>query len=197
MRNLNKTLFIWLLLIASVCVWIALAWIRSIASSDLFGLLKLLPTVVAVDCVLIGLFVKWGWRWRLLHPWLVPFPNLNGVWKGEINSTYEAHTPGEKIVGLAATLTIHQTFTNVSCVMETAEMRSNSALAGFDLNPEGQQKQLVYVYCSRPKLIVSERSPMHDGAVVFDIIGRPPTKLSGHYWTTRNTRGDIELKRRG
>jgi hypothetical protein len=197
MRNLNKSLFVWLLLATSICVWITLAWIRSIASSDVVGLLKLLPSVVAVDCVLIGLFVKWGWRWRLLYPWLVPFPNLNAVWKGEINSTYEGRTPAERIAGLAAMLTIHQTFTNVSCVMETAEMRSSSALAGFDLNPERQQKQLVYVYYSRPKLTVSERSPMHDGAVVFDIIGSPPTKLSGHYWTTRNTRGDIELTRRG
>jgi SMODS-associating 2TM, beta-strand rich effector domain len=196
MKNLNKTLFIWLLLVTSLCVWFALARIHSIRSADLVGQLKLLSTVVVVDCILIGLFVKWGWRWRLLHPWLVPFPNLNGVWKGEIHSTYKDANTGQSVAGLAATLTIRQTFTDISCVMETAEMRSTSSLADFDLNPEKQQKQLVYVYCSRPKLTVSQRSPMHDGAVVFDIVNEPATRLSGRYWTARGTRGEIELKRR-
>jgi hypothetical protein len=196
MKNLNKMVFIWLLLGASLCIWIALAWIHSIGSTDLPGLVKLLPSVVAADCVAIGLFAKWGWRWRFLYPWLVPFPNLNGVWEGEINSTHKGAETGQSLAPIAATLAIRQTFTDISCVMQTAEMRSTSALAGFDLDVEKQQKQLVYLYCSRPKLTVAERSPMHDGAVVFDIIDNPPRKLSGRYWTTRGTAGEIELIRR-
>jgi hypothetical protein len=194
MRNLNKTLFVWLLLATTVCVWIALAAIRSVASSDPAGLLRLLPTVVVIDCGLIGLFVKWGWRWRLLYPWLVPFPDLNGMWKGTLHSTYVDPKTGERAALIKATLAVRQTFTDISCVMRTDEMTSSSGLAGFVLDKEQQQKQLVYTYCSRPKLTLAERSTMHDGTIVFDIVGDPPARLSGHYWTTRGTAGEAELK---
>jgi hypothetical protein len=195
MSNLNKKLFLWLLLGISVLIWIGLAGVRSIAWTDLVRLLKLFPTVVAIDCLMVGLFVKWFWKWHLLYPWLVPFPNLNGTWTGEIRSSYKDAMTQQKLAVVAATLSVRQTFADISCVMETAEMRSASALCGFDLNPDKQQRQLAYIYCSRPKLSVSDRSPMHDGAVVFDVIGEPPTKLSGRYWTTRGTSGDVELTR--
>src|SRR5437868_3180848 len=106
MKNLNRTLFVWLLVAISFCVWVVLAWMRSISSADIAGLLKMLPGVVTVDCILLGLFAKWGWRWRLLCPWLVPFPNLNGVWKGEIQSTHQDGDTGHRIAPVAATLTI-------------------------------------------------------------------------------------------
>jgi hypothetical protein len=195
-KNLNKTLFVWLLLATSVCAWIALVWLRSIDASDVAALLRPLPTVVAVDCVLIGLFTKWAWRWRLFYPWLVPFPDLSGVWEGQLQSSYKDTATGDNTVPIPATLTIRQSFTSISCVMQTEEMRSTSALAEFDLDTEQQRRQLVYVYCSRPKLTVAERSAMHDGAVVFNILGKPPTQLSGRYWTTRGTVGEIKLERR-
>jgi hypothetical protein len=195
MTNLNKKFFVWLLVGLSVCVWVALASICSVASNNLLGLLNLLPPVVTIDCVLLALFVKWIWKWRFLHPWLVPFPNLNGVWKGELKSTYEDKATRGDAASVPTTLTVRQSFTSVSCIMITAEMRSSSAHAGFDLNEEKQQRQLAYIYCSRPKLTLSGTSDMHDGAVVFDILGNPPTRLTGRYWTTRGTAGDIELKR--
>jgi hypothetical protein len=40
---------------------------------------------------------------------------------------------------------------------------------------------------------VTDRSPTHDGTIVFSIIGKPVKKLSGHYWTSRKTTGKIEL----
>jgi hypothetical protein len=193
--NLNKKLFTWLLVGISVLVWVALACVRSVASTDLTGLLKLFPMVVAVDCMVIGLFVKWFWKWHMLYPWLVPFPNLNGIWSGEIRSSYKDPTTCETRPAFGATLSVRQTFVEISCAMETAEMRSFSALCGFDLNSDKQQRQLAYIYCSRPKLSIADRSPMHDGAVVFDIMGDPPTKLSGRYWTTRGSTGNIELTR--
>jgi hypothetical protein len=196
MKHLNKTAFVSLLLCASVCVWIVSAWLSSVEFTDGLGLLKLLPTVVTGDCIIIGLFVKWVWKWPLLHPWLVPFPNLNGTWKGTLHSTYVDPNTGERIAPITATLTIRQTFTDISCLMRTDEMQSSSGLAGFLLDEGQQQKQLAYTYCSRPKLTLTDKSPMHDGSVVLDIIGAPPTKLSGCYWTTRDTVGDIELRRR-
>jgi predicted pore-forming effector associated with SMODS systems len=194
MKNLNKTFFVWLLVGASAIIWVVLAWLYSVSSADVVGLFKLLPTVVAIDCVLIWVFVKWGWRWPLLHPWLVPFPDLNGKWKGEIHSTYRDRETGEN-VPIATTLTIRQTFIEISCIMETNEMKSASGLADFFLDSAQQQKQLIYTYCSRPKLTLADKSQMHDRTVTFDIVGNPPSRLVGRYWTTRRTVGDIELSR--
>lgn len=195
MSNLNKKLFIWLLLAVSVFVWIALAGIQAIQLNDLRALLRLFPTVVAIDSAVVGVFVKWMWKWQLFHPWLVPFPDLSGAWKGEIRSNYNETASRETHTPISATLSVRQTFIEISCVMETAEMRSASALCAFDIVPDQQQRQLAYIYCSRPKLSLIEKSAMHDGAAVFDIAGEPATRLSGRYWTTRGTSGDIEFRR--
>lgn len=195
MKNLNKSVFVWLLVGISVGAWITFDSIGVAKPTNVAGIFELLSSVVTVDSLLIAFFLKWGWRWSLLHPWLVPYPNLNGVWVGRIVSTYEAGDTSERIAPVAAEVTIRQSFAEVSCVMQTSEMRSTSALAGFDLNVEQQQKQLAYIYCSRPNLTVAQKSPMHDGAVVLEIIGEPPTKLAGRYWTTRGTQGQLELVR--
>lgn len=195
MINLNKTLFVWILVGLSVLIWAVLANIYSIRLNQLLPRLQLLPTVITVDCVIAAVFAKWIWKWPLLYPWLVPFPNLNGIWKGEIQSTYDQQGSSGDRHSIAAILNIRQTFLTISCVMTTAEMRSTSIHAAFEVNREQQQEQLVYVYCSRPKMTVADRSAMHDGSVVLDVVGNPPARLIGCYWTTRGTAGDIELKR--
>jgi len=41
---------------------------------------------------------------------------------------------------------------------------------------------------------VRERSEIHDGAAILKIIRKPDFILTGEYWTSRKTRGDIKLK---
>jgi hypothetical protein len=47
------------------------------------------------------------------------------------------------------------------------------------------------VYRNEPKLSVRERSPIHYGALVLDVLGDPAKDLAGHYWTDRSTRGEL------
>ena len=77
--------------------------------------------------------------------------------------------------------------------MRTEEMTSYSYAEDFILDKEKQIKKLVYSYTSQPNLSVADRSAIHQGTMVFNIIGDPTTKLKGEYWTARKTTGEIEL----
>ena len=75
----------------------------------------------------------------------------------------------------------------------TGEMDSFSTSEGFNIDPERQIKQLAYIYTSKPRISLNQRSLPHDGAIVFDIIEKPVRKLKGRYWTERKTIGEIIL----
>src|SRR6266542_2640255 len=75
MKNLNKVLFLWILLGFSIIAWVVLALVSFVPFSDALKMLKLIPKVVTVDAIALAVFVKWLWKWKPLQGWLVPFPN--------------------------------------------------------------------------------------------------------------------------
>ena len=77
--------------------------------------------------------------------------------------------------------------------MRTGEMTSYSYSADFILDVENQIRKITYSYTSKPKPSVTERSAPHDGTILFEIMGRPVSRLKGQYWTARKTIGEIEL----
>src|SRR4030042_5281898 len=197
MKNLNLKAFIYILLIFSAILWFALAWFGGLSLSNLWAFLKLLPKVATIDLLLWSLFAKWGWRWRIFRGWLVPFPDLSGTWQGEIRSDWRDIQTHTKPLGIPTILSIKQTFGKISCVLRTTEMVSHSYVEGFVIDRERQLKKLTFSYTSRPKPSVRERSSPHDGTIVFDLIGKPVSKLEGQYWTDRKTTGEITLTFRG
>ncbi len=78
-------------------------------------------------------------------------------------------------------------------VLRTAEMRSDSYSEGFQINADRQIRTLAYLYSSRPRQTVSDRSTPHDAGVVLDAIEKPHRKLTGRYWTERHTTGEMEF----
>ena len=151
-----------------------------------------IPKVVTADLLLIGLFVKSGWRWKALQGWLIPFPDLNGTWEVSIQTDWkdeDGNTPGP----IPVILSVKQSFARLSCVMRTAEMESHSYTEGFCIDKEAQVRRLCYSYTSRPKAALRDRSTPHDGTILFNIIGTPVQKLDGEYWTQRNTTGSVAL----
>lgn len=184
---------IYVLIGISSIVWFSLAWISNLdlsAAKDFFGLV---PKVVTIDLLLIALFVKWGWKLSFLRGWLVLFPNLNGTWLGHIYSDWVNPETGEKVPPIPVMLTINQSFSHISCVMHTGEMKSFSYSEGFNIDQDKQIKQIAYVYTSKPRISLKERNLPHDGAITFNIIEQPSYKLKGRYWTERKTTGEIEL----
>ncbi len=195
MKNLNIRPFISLFAGFSAIVLFFAALIQKFDPRNFLELLRLIPFVVTVDFFSYLIFIKWLWRWNLLQGWLIPFPNLNGTWQGNIQTNWkddEGRTPGP----IPAILTIKQSFRQISCVMRTEEMESHSYTEGFDIDREAQIRRLCYSYTSRPKAALRERSTPHDGSILFKIIGIPVKKLEGEYWTQRRTTGSVLLTKR-
>jgi len=193
MKNLNIKTFVAVFLAISAALWLGIAYGTGVQLSKLWDFVKILPKVVSIDVIIVSLFVKWGWKWKYLQGWLVPFPDLNGTWQGTIQTTWKNPETGSTPGSIPTILTIKQSFTKISCVMRTAEMQSHSYIEGFKLEDDEQIRQLAYSYTSKPRPTVRERSAPHDGAMVLDIIGKPVDKLKGRYWTERKTTGEVEL----
>lgn len=193
MRNLNIKYLVYIFLGISGIVWFCIGLFTGIDFSKFINFIKLLPKVAIVDLVLIGIFVKWAWKWRFLHDWLVPFPNIEGTWRGAIQSSWIDPNTNDRVPPIPCILSIKQSFTKISCVMRTLEMSSYSFGEEFRIEGDNQIRQLCYSYTSKPLPLVTDRSPIHEGTIVFSIIGKPVKKLSGHYWTARKTTGEIEL----
>lgn len=193
MKNVHVKSSIYLLVIISAIAWFALAWLSNLDLSVAASFFSLIPKVVTCDLVLIMLFTKWGWKWKVFRGWLVPFPNLNGTWTGNIYSDWVNPETGDGVDPIPVMLTINQSFFHINCKMTTGEMESFSISEGFNIDPDRQIKQLAYIYTSKPRITLNKRSVQHDGSIVFDIIEHPAMKLKGRYWTERKTLGEVIL----
>ena len=195
MKHLNTKLYIWALIIVSLIVYgIYFAFSSSYAVYENFSdFLKPLSIVVMVDAFIVSIFVKWLWKLKLLYPWFVPFPDLNGTWKGVLKSNWQCPNTGKKPNEIPIILTINQTFTNVSCVMRTGEMCSESFTSGFIINLETDSTHIVYSYKSDPKADIKYRSAPHFGTTKLSVVNNKSI-LDGEYWSSRETTGTIHLK---
>lgn len=193
MKNIQLKSSIYALVIISAIAWFVLAWISELDLSVATSFFYLVPKVVTFDLLLILGFTKWGWKLKIFRGWLVPFPNLNGSWVGNIYSSWVNPETGKRVPPIPVMLTVNQSFFHTSCKMKTEEMDSFSISEGFNIETERQIKHLAYIYTSKPRISLNKRSVPHDGAMVFDIIEKPDKKLKGRYWTERKTIGEINL----
>lgn len=193
MKHLKLTNYLYGLVVASFVFYFIVLKVRPVDQPSFVNYLNIVPTVVTLDVVLGFIFIKYLWRMKILRGWLVPFPDLNGSYKGTIQTTWEDDITNERPAPIPATLTIHQSLLRISCVMRTTEMTSHSFIADFILDSDEQVNKLAYSYSSEPKQVVIERSPCHLGTTVFEIEEKPKIKLVGQYWTGRKTTGTIEM----
>ncbi len=193
MKNIQIKRSIYALVVVSALAWFSLAWFSDIDLSVATSFFSLVPKVVTCDLLFVLVFTKWCWKWKAFRGWLVPFPNLNGTWVGNIYSDWINPETGEVVASIPVMLTVKQGFFHINCKMVTGEMESFSTSEGFNIDPERQIKQLAYIYSSKPRIALNQRSVRHDGSIVFDIIEIPSRKLKGRYWTERKTIGEIIL----
>ncbi len=194
MKNIKLKTCIWLLVGISFIFFIVIAYFKDITDYTILNTVKFLPLVVFLDALSVGVFSKYLWKYKVFKNWLVPFPNLNGTWKGTIHTTWIDPETKHRPDPIPAIITINHSFSNISCVMRTAEMSSYSFQSSFLIDKENQVKKLLYSYSSKPIPTVKDRSPQHDGSVEFDIIEVPVLKLVGDYSTTRKTTGHIKME---
>jgi hypothetical protein len=193
MKNLNVKAFVWILVGFSVAAWAVVLFLSGVELKGTWPAIKQLPTVISVDLVLWGVFVKWGWKWRRFQGWLVPFPCLEGTWEGTILSTWKDPQTGSTPPPIPVILVIKQSFVSISCVMHSREMTSRSYSAEFAIDPETNSRRITYTYTSTPRATVRDRSAIHNGTALLDIMLAPSRELRGAYWTDRRTTGEIRL----
>jgi hypothetical protein len=151
--------------------------------------------VVSALLVLLAAFDLWAWRLRLLKGWFVTRPDLRGTWRVELQSDWKNPETDNVVGPIVAYLVARQTFSTLSVRLLTAESASELVAAEITKAADGTYR-LAAVYRNEPKLVVRDRSPIHYGAIVLDVQGDPIAGLSGHYWTDRNSRGEIRTMAR-
>lgn len=156
-------------------------------------------TMIAFTVAVIFLAIAnqiWRKIWRSF-PLLstLAFPDLNGIWKGTLQSTWRDEN-GSIVGPIDVTVRIRQTLLTISIHQQTVESESWS----FSVTPEATREAgrfaLWYGYGNRPSARVAERSAQHEGAARLEwnpAIDRE--RLTGQYYTSRKTSGDLVLTR--
>lgn len=193
-KHLNIKVFLWVIVPLSILIWILLMLISDIGVDPVWNAIKKIPIVITIDFGVWLFFSKWAWKWKIFQGWLVPFPVLEGTWSGVMKSTWIDPVTGKTATPVPFTLVIKQSFLSVNCAIYTKESSSTSYSAEILVDKETKRKQLIYHYANRPQASVRDRSEIHDGTALLDIIGDKPLEMKGEYWTSRKTTGDIEIK---
>lgn len=136
--------------------------------------------------------------WDLLLWRLPPFQkvpgtpkNLRGTWKGEVISLWQDPNSGDQVPPVEAYLVVRQTSTTVSATLLTSESTSASTLSRVSTTDGAVF--LHYLYLNRPRTSVRHRSAMHHGSAVLDAAGSPAHRLTGRYWTDRDSKGELRF----
>ena len=159
MKSLNYNLFLYGLLGISVALWFIIAHFTGTQIRTFLDAIKILPTVVTCDLLIIAFFYKWAWKWPIFQGWLVPFPNLSGTWEGHILTTWVNPETGSCPGEIPAMLTIRQTFQKVSCILRTMEMTSYSFSEEFILT-KTTKSSTCHIYIAASPCI-----PYHRGTL--------------------------------
>jgi hypothetical protein len=178
------------LIAVAVAIWAVLLIFGGVALSA--EMLRPFSTVTGVLALVLVGFDRYFWRLPWLHPWFVEVPNIRGVWKTQINSTWvnpETEEPIEPVTGF---MVIRQTYSTTSIRLMTNESASKVLTAKIVREPDGIHS-VIGVYTSEPRRSVRDRSPIHYGGLMLHVQGKPPTLLDGHYWTDRGTLGELTL----
>jgi hypothetical protein len=174
------TVLVWTIVLYVNHAAIALAWLRYVS------------TAVALVLYAVMAFDLWLWKLSFLHGWVVKRPVIEGTWKVEMRSTWKEAATGVGMPPIAGFMVVRQTLSTLSMRLMTAE--SSSELVGTEIVCSADGLYCVSgVYRSEPRLQVRDRSPIHYGAVWLRVIVEPTKKLIGHYWTDRDTKGEMEL----
>ncbi len=193
LKYLNVKAFSTIAIVSSIVIWLILLLLNGIQPGFTLDAFKQLPTVFTIEGLLWAVFAKWGWRWRLLQGWLVPFPDLQGTWSGILRSSWINPETKHPEPPIPVQVVIRQTFLNIHCILLTSESKSKSCCACLDIDPETGEKYLTGTYINTPRVRIRDRSQMHEGTVRLQIVGMQKPILKGDYYTTRATKGDIQI----
>jgi hypothetical protein len=191
MKNIRQEVAFWAQAAIIISLWVGLVYLAEGSTAFSRSAVTKVPDVVLAYGVLYFVFTKWLWRLPLFQGWLVPFPDVEGTWEGELRTTWVDPATGQAPGPIRTKLVIRQSFSSMSCVMYTAESSSHSTAAAFHVDDDSGTRRISYVYTSTPRVGVRERSAVHDGATTLRLLSGSPMRLEGEYWTNRKSTGEL------
>ncbi len=173
----------------AVAVWAVVLLIGGQKLSS--DLLRPVSAVTSIVVLLSIAFELWLWKLPVLRGWLVKRPVIEGTWRAELSSNWQ-DAGGAAIPPVRGYVVIRQSLLNLSLRLLTEE--SSSHLVGTEIVCTVDGLYCVSgVYRNEPNYRERGHSPIHYGAVWLQVIQSPEQMLQGHYWTDRNTAGEMRL----
>lgn len=177
----------------TIAVWLLALWLQGmpVLSADF---VKPFGTVVGVITLVVTLFNKYMWSWKIFKGWYVKRPDLRGTWKVELKSSWIEPNTGNAVEPIYGYAVVRQTLTFMSLRLMTNESRSVLVAHSIEQQEDDSLFKLVGVYRNEPKIeLQGLRSEIHHGSFALEIHGSPVYELEGHYWTDRATKGGMKL----
>ncbi|WP_420638934.1 hypothetical protein [Candidatus Poriferisocius sp.] len=175
--------------VVPIAIFTALLWIGGESVSVDWVRYASLATSAAT--VLVAAYEKW--LWAIIPVGRSRRPVLRGTWSGRLVTHWPDPETGQAPGPRDCYLVIRQTASTIRATLLTDESRSSSAVAELADNDGGTS--LCYIFRNQPQIQVDHRSTAHHGAVVLEI-DSGGTRLEGHYWTDRYSRGELEFGKR-
>jgi len=171
-------------------IWLTLVVVGAVGRD--IHQLSTIADVVPILLILAGVFERWGWRVRLLHPYIVQTPVVRGTWRGELESMWIDPNTGVQSPRKPVYIAVEQSLTESKMRMMTDESSSDQLVGQVQKRSNGRFV-LSAIYQNTPTIDRRETSRPHLGAVMLEIYGRPPQRLDGEYWTERQSKGRLEF----
>lgn len=189
---MKQNIFVRFVVGTVIAVFVVGTWVTS-RTVDL-GWLKYFS--IAATVATVGLAVWETWLWRL--PPVQRLPGVarcvRGTWKGTLTSFWVDPATGQSPAPKTVYLIVRQTASMVSIKLVTDESRSASTMGSVAAS-DGSSV-LAYMYLNKPDMRVEDRSRIHHGSTILDIVGLPANRVTGRYWTDRDSKGELDFTER-
>lgn len=186
------------LVIAAVAILFVLNSAFAYFTGQQAGLFQFVSVAVTILVVGVAYFAERIWLWLTKFSVIQrkTFPNLNGVWKGDLHSTWKDPITGESPGPIPATFTIKQGLYSVHVSVTTE--KAGSVSTRWFLEPDYQlgRFRIWYSYSHDPDALAKVENPRHDGVAWLEMdLDAGSNALYGQYYTDRLTAGRITLTR--
>jgi hypothetical protein len=174
----------------TIIEWITGSWPSALKLSSV--------AIFILATLMVGIFnFTWRWLWRKF-PVLgrTIFPDLNGTWKGTLQTTWKDPNTGLSPGPIETTVWIRQDLLSFSVKQQTKESPSWSTRIFPYADVQADRYQLWYSYQNRPHANVAPVSPEHEGVCLLEMnVSLSEDRMRGQYYTSRSTGGNMEVHR--
>lgn len=153
-----------------------------IMPESIYDLYEAIGEVIAVTVFGRGFYNSFFWKFNPLEK----VPRLMGTYSGQIEYNF---TGKNKVRDVS--IIIEQTLLTVKVKIVTNEVTSNTIISS--LIEENDEYVLYYTYITNPRSKYSQKNPIQYGTCRLIITNKD--EFYGTYWTSRQTIGDLYLKK--